>query len=322
MSSLEGIHTNNSFLAPSPSVGKLQFAWDSTSLGALKKCPRYYYYTIVEGYQSAKTSVHLTFGILYHSALERYDHARAAGKSHDDAVIAAARYCLEATWDKTSGRPWNSEDPNKNRFTLVRTIVWYLEQYKDDALETLILANGKPAVELSFRFETKYIAPNGQPFLLCGHIDKLASLADKVFVIDHKTSKHQLDPRWFAGFTPFNQFTLYTLAAKVAFGTEAQGVICNGAQIAVGFSRFQRGPIERSDFQLQEWYRDLGFTLAQAQQYAAADYWPMNDTSCDKYGGCEFREVCSKRGPTSRQDWLNASFKRRTWDPLVTRGDV
>jgi hypothetical protein len=74
--------------APSPFVPgtHLQYAWDSTSLGYLKECPRKYYYTIVEGWRGKGSSVHLEFGGLYHSALEGYDKMRATGESHENAL--------------------------------------------------------------------------------------------------------------------------------------------------------------------------------------------------------------------------------------------
>jgi hypothetical protein len=45
----------------------------------------------------------------------------------------------------------------------------------------------------------------------------------------------------------------------------------------------------------------------------------MNDTACDKYGGCEFREVCSK-SPSVRDKFLKADFKQEEpWNPLIPR---
>jgi hypothetical protein len=63
--------------APSPFIEgtRLQFAWDSTSLGYLKECPRKYYYTMIEGWRGRGESVHLRFGQEYHAALEHYDRA-------------------------------------------------------------------------------------------------------------------------------------------------------------------------------------------------------------------------------------------------------
>ncbi len=65
---------------------KIQFAWDSTSLGWLKTCPRLYEYSMIEGWRSHGPSVHLDFGQYYHHALELYDRHRAAGADYAEAL--------------------------------------------------------------------------------------------------------------------------------------------------------------------------------------------------------------------------------------------
>src|SRR5688500_1563889 len=100
----------------------IQFAWDSTSLSLFKACPRKYQLSILMGYDPKSESIHLTFGILYHHALEVYDHMRAQGRSHNDATCDCVKAIMILSKD------FQSDDPNKNRFTLVRTVVWYLEQ--------------------------------------------------------------------------------------------------------------------------------------------------------------------------------------------------
>jgi hypothetical protein len=60
---------------------------------------------------------------------------------------------------------------------------------------------------------------------------------------------------------------------------------------------------------------DLRHWLHNAETYATNGYWPQNDTSCDKFGGCKFREVCS-RSPKVRDAYLKATFDKL--DPLET----
>ena len=67
----------------------IQFAWDSTSLGYLKTCPRLYYYHMIEGWASEGESVHLRFGIEFHRALQDYDMLKADGSKHNEAVETA-----------------------------------------------------------------------------------------------------------------------------------------------------------------------------------------------------------------------------------------
>jgi len=309
---------NNSLSQISP---RFQFAWDSTSIGAFKTCPRYYQLSILEGWQPREISVHLTFGLHFHSALERYDHLRFGGMGYDEALREVVRYVLTITWDEQKNRPWISDDPNKNRLTLLRSIVWYLDQFKDDPIETVKLANGKPAVELSFRFDSGYASSKGESILLCGHLDRLATLNDKAFVLDRKTTKSTINQSFFDKFTPDNQMSLYAIAGKIVYNVQIEGIIVDGAQIAQTFTRFLRGVVPRTESGLEEWYYDLGQYIAMAELFAANDYWPMNDKSCGMYGGCPFRKICGLP-PSVRHEWLRADFTKRIWDPLKVRGDI
>lgn len=312
--------SNSSF---SQALPFMQIAWDSTSMGTLMECPRKYQYSIIEGWQPRQMSVHLAFGIHYHSALETYDRVKVETGDHDRAVVAAVRRALEDTWDYTLNRPWNSDDKNKNRFTLIRTVVWYLAQFREDPLETIILANGKPAVELSFRFETEYVSPEGSPFILCGHLDRLVMWNERPRVVDRKTSKNSIEgEEFFARFTPDNQMSTYDFAGSVVYNLPIlEGVIIDAAQVMVTFSRFRRGFAHRTPAQRHEWYMNLGHWLRLASQYAEQRFWPMNTKSCGNYGGCPFRPVCSK-SPETREGWLASLYVKRTWDPLQIRGDI
>jgi len=301
----------------------LQIAWDSVSLGLLKECPRKYFLTILLSTTSREGNIHLTFGILYHQALEAYDRARAAGKSHAQAKIFAVRTALTQSWNRELRRPWVTDDSYKNRFTLVRSVVWYLAQYENDALRTVIFPDGRPAVELSFRYATSYISPDGNPFILCGHIDRLATMENMTFILDKKTTKFQLEERYFEQFSPDNQMSGYSFAGKIVYKIPTQGVMIDAAQVLVNSTRFKRGFAHRTDSQLNEWYEEVGYYLSQATYFAQTERWPMNESSCSKWGGCEYRGICN-RSPEVRGDFLNnpAKYMRRSWDPLVARGDI
>lgn len=310
---------NSSFSSVVPGM---QLGLDSTSLGEFKTCPRKYQLSIVEGWQKSDTSPHLTFGLHLHRAREVYDHQRLAGAEHPEALREALRETLVGTWDQRLRRPWVSFHSTKNRQTLVQTVVWYLDVIaQNDPMETLRLANGRAAVELSFRFDSGFATSWGEPIQLCGHIDRIGLLSGVPYIVDIKTSGSDVTKGWWAEqFTPGNQFSLYTIAGKVAFGVEVQGVIADGVQVGVTFARFYRHPIQRTAAGLEEWMRDLGQWVAQMEIAASAQHWPMNDTACDKYGGCPFREVCSKP-PGVRDAWLRSHYVKRVWDPLQPRGD-
>ncbi len=311
---------NSSFSTKLPT---LQLGIDSTSLGEFKICPRRYYYSLVEGWQTRLQSAHLVFGIALHKARETYDYARSSGAGHEDALDKSLGEVLQSTWNSELGRPWLSDIPIKTRVTLVRTVVWYLDTLgQDDPLQTVQLANGRPAVELSFRFDSGYRSRlTGEAFLFCGHLDRIARFHEQYYIVDIKTTGHSLDERFFGQFTPDNQMSLYALAGRVGYSIPVSGLIIDGVQIGVGFSRFSRFPITRDEAQINEWYEGAGHWLAQIEHCAATGSWPQNDKSCGVYGGCQFRKVCS-RSPVARQTWLEANFTRRVWDPLVARGET
>jgi hypothetical protein len=294
---------------------KVQIAWNASSLTLLKECPRKYQYKMIEGWQKEEENVHLRFGIEFHQALQDYELERAADIQHEDAVHDVVRELLIRTGD------WKSEDKYKNRNYLTRSVIWYLDQFRDDPASTFIMADGKPAVEVSFRFELDWgpeagyvepfrdgsIAleiPLSQPYLLCGHLDRVVSFNDDLFVMDHKTTTRTPSDWYFKQFEPNNQMTLYTLAGQVIFNAPIKGVIIDSAQIMIEGSRFVRSFTYRTKDQIDEWLVDLKVLLAKAEEYALAGYWPMNDTACVM---CEFREICSK-SPQVREKFLASEF--------------
>lgn len=308
----------------SQSLPTMQLQWDSVSLGALKTCPRYYQLAIIEGWEpKGERNVHLTFGIWMHSGREHYYHSRAKGQEHELALASALHFVLMGTWNKVLRRPWSSDDPQKNRATLIRSLCWYLDQWKDDPMQTLILSDGRPAVELSFRYDTGLrTSSTAEPILLCGHLDRVGTLGGQTYLSDLKTTKHTIKgfsaQEYFAQFSPDNQMSLYDLAGKVVYSLPVAGIMVDAVQVAATFSRFHRSPISRNDSQRDEWFRSFATYVRQAEQYAQDDFWPMNDKACFR---CHFRPICS-RPPSARQMWLESDYQRRVWDPSVPRGNT
>jgi hypothetical protein len=296
----------------------LQLAIDSTSLGAFKTCSKYYYYTIIHGYISRSTKIDLLFGLLYHASLEWFDHKIAEGMEYEEAIKSTVRRVLELTWDKEKNKPIEMDDANKNRPNLLRTVIWYLDKFKDDQIPTVILANGKPAVELSFRFELDFKSSTNEPYLMCGHLDRVVEWGNSKKILDRKTTRHTLDDKYYSQFSPHNQFSLYDFAGPIVFGVNTSGIVVDAAQIAVTFSRFERREISRVPAIREEWYKDLKYWLGQMDLCAQTQHWPQNDKACFM---CEFKSVCSK--PESlRKSFLDGQFDKRIWNPLQVRGDI
>ena len=305
--------------------GGIQWAWDSTSLSAFTACPRKYQYSILEGWATELRSAHLEFGGHYAKALERFHKLRAKGETYADALRSVTYDLMLDTWehdlDESGNRiPGTGKGADwlhntKTRDTLIRSVVWYLTHFENDTMQTVILSNGDAAVEYSFSFDLS------DEFVYCGHIDRLVTYGDAadIYVQDQKTSGGAVTARYFDAYTPDIQMTGYTLAGQIIFNLPVKGVVIDAAQIAVGFTEFHRGFVNRTDAMLEEFREEALHYIQEAKACAESGYYPMRRTSCGNYGGCEFRKVCSL-APVLRGRYLEGNYrKRERWDPIKRR---
>ena len=311
----------------------VQYAWDSVSLGLLKECPRKYQLTIVLNWQPKTRSHHLDFGIYYHTAIEHWLKLKAQARQgnagagialqasedeiHEWATRSAIRKALEISFGYETGMKKGVPDKAKTREMLIRALVWYFERYRHDNCITHILDGGKPAVELSFRFEI------GHEQMLAGHLDHIVHYGDGLYVQDHKTTGSTVtgasSKYFFSGFNPDNQMTLYSTAAAIAFNTPVRGVMIDAAQLAVGFVEFARDLTHRTEAHLTEFLEGVYGYRKMAEAFHRSGFWPMNEKSCGMYGGCAFREICA-RSPQVREKFLRTDFtKDKPWNPLEPR---
>jgi Tfp pilus assembly protein PilZ len=290
-----------------------QYVWNHSTLEPAKACARKYHlsvhYEMDEdgwwwGWVPKTHSDDITFGSHYAKALERY-HSGILRYSHQDALREVVRLALEETAE------WRSEHNFKNRETLVRSIIWYLDQFQDDPCETVVLATGRPAVELSFSFQLD------DEIVLAGHMDRIVQYAGDVYVQDQKTTGASIGAWYFKRFNPNDQMSLYSIAAEVVWKTPVKGVMIDAAQIAVGFTRFERGFTFRTPAQTEKWLQDARYFIERTWEAEAKD-WPLNDAACMLYGGCPFIDVCS-RDPSVQREFLETRYVKRRVSPLEIR---
>lgn len=290
-------------------VGMVQTTWDSTSLSLLDECPRKYYYRMVLGLAPAGLALDIAFGQAYHTALETFDKTPGTREARIHAALRAGllRFHADGGYASTSTA--------KNPITLARTIVWYYETFIEDTFTT-IEVDGKPAVELTFKFHLSTIA--GHDIFMSGHLDRLASSASGDFVLDRKTTKSSFSDYYWSQFANDIQMTMYTVAGRVCFATPVVGVIVDAARIGVTFSEYMRHSAYRHSASLDEFLADMQELIASAVKYAEAETWPMRRTSCSKYGGCPYLKVCS-RPASVRPLYLASDFIPHHWDPTESR---
>lgn len=282
-----------------------QYAWNSTTLGLGKECLYKYKLAVIDGWSPRSLNNNITFGHWYAAALESYHKLRAQDIPHDEAV----HYLVRTTLQSIKG--WEG-DNIKNPQTLIRSIVWYLEEFKDDPCKTVILTDGRPAVELTFQFEYS------TDITFCGHLDRVVEYAGDYYIQDQKTTGASLGSYYFKRYSPDNQMSLYTVAGQVIWKLPVKGVMIDAAQIAVGFTRFERGFAFRTPEQSEEWLADAEWHIHNIWEATLRNHFPQNDKACMNYGGCQFLAVCSK-SPQVREEFLKTDFEKRMMNPLEVR---
>ena len=164
-------------------------------------------------------------------------------------------------------------------------------------------------------------SPDGDSFIYCGHIDKICEFAGDTYIQERKHTTATLGDWYFIKYSIDAQTTGYLTAGKVLLDKPISGIIVDACQVGVTFSRIQRHVAPRTPAQLEEWLSNTLEWISLAQFYAkryGAKPWPLNEASCHKYSGCQYRGVCS-RDPSIREMLLQQHFKKQRWNPLEIR---
>jgi hypothetical protein len=85
----------------------LRLAWDSTSLDAYQRCPRYYQEAFINCWATPR-NVHTEYGGLVANGLELYQVLRVRGATREEAAAEIAHAALLATWNE-DGTQWGGE---------------------------------------------------------------------------------------------------------------------------------------------------------------------------------------------------------------------
>lgn len=139
-----------------------------------------------------------------------------------------------------------------------------------------------------------------------GKIDLIAEHGNITMPWDHKHSQRRQTPSSLS-----NQFRGY------AWLLEMEYVLVN----KIGFQktlkpseRFTRDILTYSKAQLEEWRENTIWWCGFLDQCLQSKHFPMNLTSCDKYAGCIFQNLC-ERDPEAREWIMQRDYKPQPqWD--------
>lgn len=219
-------------------------------------------------------------------------------------------------------RHWLPTDRIKNRVSLVRAVIWYVDEQPDSwetpGLHPYAFPDGRPAVELSFKIPLDLKTPYGESYILAGHMDSIMETSDQSerFITDNKTTKKWMGKAFFAGYNPSTQFQIYDIAGSILFpDLNIRGVAVEGAQIMSDGARFGIQPFPQTEAQREESLINVQKWIKIGEAYAEKGEWPMATSNCWL---CQFKSICSK-DPGIRETFLKADFVQRHWNPLEER---
>ena len=285
--------------------GPFQVVWDASSLEAYMTCPRKYKWSVVDGYRviAGEAVPSRAWGHIYHSASEKRHYSLFYNNNPELALELAIK---EAASQSKSLE--NSTDTKLTFQTLLRALVWYADQWKDDPLKTAVLPDGTPALEV--RFEVPIFGQKR----FSGRIDRIAYLEnpDVLYLVDTKTTKEDLSSRYFGGFRYNNQIMAYLYVTRMILGMPVAGFIIDACQTLVGSTAFRRATFDVANDHLEEWFEAARWIINQADQMATEygdEDWLPNYQGCKQFGRCQFLEISSTQ-PSQRELLLREKFER------------
>lgn len=146
-----------------------------------------------------------------------------------------------------------------------------------------------------------------------GRVDLVVRLRNcPILPVDHKSSKRRGRPEELS-----NQFIGYCWALGV------NNIMINkvGLQTTVKpAEKFERHLFSYSNAIIEEWRNETVWWVQESLRRKQEDFYPANKTSCDKYAGCVFAEVC-RADPVTR-DWKLKALFDKAAKPWSVGGDL
>lgn len=286
-------------------------AYDTSILQTSQRCPRKAEYHYFLNRAPAGRNVPIGFGLAYHKfreVLEKNYITLVRDGDEDLASVAQGLYhtALNAALEGYKDPPLEHSKSYLTRGRLELTCEQGFQLWMSEKRRGRV-----KVLEAEQAFELKL--PDGH--LFTGRFDQIVDDRGKIYLRDFKTTS-RMGRNYSKQFTPNDQMTGYTWAARQLSGRKVVGVI-----IQVVYNTKTKGPEHhtflsaRTDFHIQEWLKNIQMEMSLLDSYVEDRYFPMRTTACGDFGGCYFRDCCSMSSPAMREAWLRSHTIESVWDP-------
>lgn len=272
---------------------------DSQKLNGMQECMRKFKYSFATHLEPVSKPDYFERGDLQHKMLQVYYNMRkhrlrwtVNNKTHADivqaCVIAGRHHALKMQIDMDEVE------------TGIKTFMQYAGHFADDGW------NDIKAVE---QVGSRILYEDDELIILYEvKIDLIIGIPGiPILPVDHKSGSQRREPSDLS-----NQFMGYCWFLGV------NNIMIN----KIGFQKtlppkdkFQRYLLSYTSNRLLEWQAEAAWWIKQGLDFMDRGVWPRNLTSCDKYSGCIYKNVCAA-DPIVRESKLLQLFETRTksWD--------
>jgi len=237
----------------------------------------------------------LDMGSLIHIGNETYYESLKSGAKYEYAVEAALMKIKEAFVLESN---LDSEESS----LLLETAEQYFDYWRvvDQSFE--ILGVEEPFLKLLFEDDDARI-------YLAGKID--------LRVRDNIYSNLPLDHKTFSRSGPVNEMS--NQFKNYCWAVDSNHLLVNKIGLQKSLEpekKFIRTPVSYDHLIIESWKNNVIANIMYYLQCEAANAWPTNETSCDKYNRrCEYYEVCVSSGDEAKNfKLLNNFIKVEPWD--------
>lgn len=301
---------------PVPNKEEMWQVLDSTKLQSFASCPRSYFFEYVLGWRNDRPSNHLVFGSAWHKALEYlYKNGlkmENVAPAYDQFIEVYRRDWPESTDDWFGG---------KTPEAALKALVQYISKYASDVYKYKVLAT-----------EVVDRLPLNPDQEIVVKLDAVLQDVDteKIYILEHKTGSSA--GQWWARQWHLSlQVGAYIAACNYFYDREETPAIIDGAFFLKSKCAFNREIVMRDTRSLSAWYnsvssiiegieREFSVLSLDDPKEVVQKSFPQNPVSCEKYGGCQFYDLClGVANPLSlaQESMPPIGFKEEWWNPLT-----
>lgn len=301
--------------------------WDATLLSMTWKCPRELYWFLRRvDYNSESKPPYFVWGAAFQEILTKW-YLMSPEKRQDNAVNAIGESLKAglAYWDKECGM---DKPPLDTREGLIKVFEAYVDFYPIEAWRVV-----EGGGELGWEWPLA-----STPYFLGGSLDGYVDWPGYgLLVLENKTTGQYLSDSFVSQWAFSPQITNYIwyltqLHQKKAFGCLVNMItkVIPGPKAKWTTPRFTRSLESRSEIALNQFEKQVLFTISRAKDYWTNWYFPktFNHINCSGGAGispCKMKRLCLLDEPFTELDppsmYTYLKYRTEAWEPWKRVGD-